>query len=433
MEPLFLQALRDPFIPGTNSRYIYIENQVELDLSYLENIPIIAGVTLAGGRTPRQPGPRLYTTTRPHVLFSIDGDNVRISGVRIQGPDMGVAGRDDKPKGIHINSHVNVEIAYNEISGWSGAAVEVKDNDERIDYVLNPETVRIHDNYIHHNQHVGTHGYGVVVGDGAYALIERNVFDYNRHAIAGDGSNGSGYQAYRNLVLEHGGYHDTYNACDLPDWVALVSPGTWIVAKALCLIPGSSPSYVHYTHQFDMHGQENCGISGAFNDAALNCGTTGEYMDIQYNSFFYTKGNAIKLRGTPEVGMFVDANVFAHDTLLDDGILREYAVAQTESGLFLGNNQARVNGMNELSTCDFDGDGINDLFLATGQTWWYSSGGDKPWVYLNTSTKHRSQVSLGFFDGDNICDVSVDGVIYPGGKPKKLPVNSLPPGGGVLQ
>ena len=45
-------------------------------------------------------------------------------------------------------------------------------------------TVRIHHNFIHHNQQDGTDGYGVAVVNRAYALIEKNVFDYNRHAIA---------------------------------------------------------------------------------------------------------------------------------------------------------------------------------------------------------------------------------------------------------
>jgi hypothetical protein len=415
LERLLVQALRTP---GT---YIDVENQVELDLSGREYIPIEEGVTLAGGRTARLAGPRLYTTTRPRVLFEIQGDNVRITGLRLQGADMGVPDGDDVSAGISINSNLNIEIDHNELFGWTGEAVGVSDEEGRIDYVTNPETVRVHDNYIHHNQHVGKFGYGVVVSDGAYALIERNVFDWNRHAIAGDGSDGSGYLAYRNLVLENGGYHDTYNACDLPDWVALVSPGAWAVAKALCLIPGSSPAYVLYTHQFDMHGQENCG------SWHYNCGTAGEYMDIQYNSFFYAKDNAIKLRGTPEIGMYVGNNVFANHLTFDS------AVQQTESGLVREpGNVLGYNGMNELGTCDFDGDGINDSFLATGQTWWYSSGGDKPWVYLNTFTKRRAEVTLGFFDGDNICDVLADGIIYPGGKTQKLPVNPLPPGGGVV-
>jgi hypothetical protein len=87
--------------------------------------------------------------------------------------------------------------------------------------------------------------------------------------------------------------------------------------------------------------------------------------------------------------------------------------------------------MNELGTCDFDGDGLNDLFLATGQTWWYSSGGDTPWIYLNTSKKRRAEVTLGFFNADNTCDVWVDGTIYPGGRTQTLPGNHVPPRGGI--
>ena len=271
--------------------------------------------------------------------------------------------------------------------------------------MTNPTTVRVRDNYIHHNQREGTEGYGIGLYNGAYALIERNVFDYNRHAISGgDGSDGSGYLAYRNLVLEHGGLHR-----NLPviGWV--------------------------HTHQFDMHGQENCGISGLFSDHVWNCGTAGEYMDIRYNSFFYTNGNAFKLRGTPEIGADVTDNVFAHPVLFttpqSGGGVTLGALEQTESGLRASNNLVGINGMNELGLCDFDGDGVNDFFLATGQTWWYSKGSTHmPWIYLNTSKKRRAEVTLGFFDGDNRCDVLVDGVIYPGGKPQ---TNSFPPRDGM--
>lgn len=132
-----------------------------------------------------------------------------------------------------------------------------------------------------------------------------------------------------------------------------------------------------------------------------------------------TKGPAIKLRGTPEGWMAVSDNVFVHDSLKHD------AVDWTENGPVLSDNLVNINGTNELGACDFDGDGLNDLFLATGQTWWYSSGGDTPWVYLNTSKKRRAEVALGFFDGDNRCDVLADGIIYPGGKPQKQLGNHL--------
>jgi hypothetical protein len=364
------------------------------------------------------------------------GDNVRITGVRIEGPDHNrVVPEDEEPNkgvGIKVLEVVNIKIDHNEIYGWSQAAIRVDDCDGvdeclspgRMPPSQNPQEVRIHDNYIHHNQRAGREGYGVSVNGGAYALIERNVFDWNRHAIKGGGQPGTGYAAYRNLVLKNGGYHDTYNACDLPNWLVLMSPAA-AAAKALCLL-GIGPSYVHYTHQFDMHGTDTCGIGH------LNCGAAGHSMYIRHNTFLYTAGNAIKLRGIPEDGMYIGANVFAHDSFYDHGLVVGGAVAQTAIGVYPEpGNVVDVDASTELGSCDFDGDGLNDSFMATGATWWYSSGGDKPWVYLNTSTKRRSQVTLGFFNADNICDVWVDGTIYPGGKTQTLRVNSLP-GGGVI-
>ena len=43
----------------------------------------------------------------------------------------------------------------------------------------------MHHNFIHHNQYNGL-GYGVCHGS-AYSLIEANLFDANRHSIAGTG------------------------------------------------------------------------------------------------------------------------------------------------------------------------------------------------------------------------------------------------------
>jgi hypothetical protein len=388
-----------------------------------------------------------------------------------------VVREDDEPdKGIGILSegHVNIEIDHNEIYGWSHTAVRVDDcqhpkypwclPDEPDGKMLpseNPREVRIHDNYIHHNQHQGKLGYGVSLHNGAYALIERNVFDWNRHAIEGDGSPGAGYAAYRNLVLENGGYHDTYNACDLKkllpeelDWLELakalpllLSPETLLT----CLIPGRAIEFDYYTHQFDMHGDDTC-FPGHW-----NCGTAGHSMFIRHNSFLYTRGDAIKLRGAPQLGMFVESNVFAHDTLQrddsdvlkamgclgnlftcgalllnDSDFLHVTAVEQTATGLFTSDNLLGVNGLNEIGSCDFDGDGIQDSFLATGQTWWYKSG-DMPWMYLNASTKRLEHMTLGDVNGDNICDVWVDGIVYPGGRPKQhLPGTPLSPGGGMV-
>jgi hypothetical protein len=368
---------------STPNTTIYVENDVVLDLSNENRIPIAAGVTLAGRRDARNVGPLLHTTTRPEYLFEITGDDVHITGLRIRGPELGHAhGDDNTPRGVLSNSYVNIEIDNNELYGWSGAAIEVQDYDDRIgifgepirsgDVISRPlqiakaRAVHIHDNFIHHNQHEEKFGYGVVVGHGAYAHIARNVFDFNRHAIAADGREGTGYVAHENLVLKGGGIDD-------------------------CKIWGCSD-----THQFDMHGRKTCGeIFGIKFQGEYNCGPAGEYMDIRYNAFQYTKDAAFRLRGTPAIGAEVNENVFAHNSV-------DAAVEGLEPGR---NNIADVDTFGEYGVCDFDGDGYDDLFLATGKTWWYSSAGRMHWVYLKKADERLHQVALGDFDGDNRCDV----------------------------
>jgi hypothetical protein len=412
--PTFMQALRTP-----NTT---VNVTADLDLSGLANIPIAAGVKLIGGRTavpgkPYQPGPRLFTTTIPSPLLNVTGARVRITGLRIQGhlsvDPPGISDSDDDSSiGISVafesRGPVPIEIDHNEIYGWSGAGVEVRgqqnwpfpvqvgfdDAAKLLVYGTTPEPAYIHDNYIHNNLHSGKMGYGVVVSaNGAHAYIERNVFDWNRHSISGDGSDNSGYRAYRNLVLPDGG-NDV--------WLG----GIW-----------------QYTHQFDMHGQSSYCLH-AFLDH--DCGTAGYDIDIQHNSFLYTAGLAIKVRGTPQLlpyGAVIRSNVFAHDSTSD-------AVDWTEGGVWLGDdNQVGVTPY-AIKSCDFDGDGINDLFLTTGQTWWYASAGTGPWIYLNASTLslQHGDISLGYFDGDGLCDVVAGGVTYSGGTtvPKLVP-RYIPP------
>jgi hypothetical protein len=372
LELLLRQALNTA---GTTIRVL---SGVELDLSLgaYANMSVAQGVTLIGTRTPRQRGPLLFTRSRPERLLVIRGNDVRISGLRIQGADTDVSGG-DRSVAISVSPGKDalidrIEIDNNELSGWNNAAISVKDGHDRIRYDRNPWSVRIHDNFIHHNQHPNEAGYGVVVGDGAYALIERNVFDYNRHAVAGDGSDASGYRAHRNLVLKHGGRHK------------------W------------GPIWRH-THQFDMHGQIWCG-------APAYCWTAGHYIDIRRNSFLYTAGKAINIRGRPQLGAFVFSNVFAHEYPWD-------AVEQTccYGNLEVGDNRLGIDGSDRYGACDFDGDGADDRFMATGETWWYASRGDGPWTYLNTSETLLADLTLGKFDGDDRCDVVAGDLISSGG------------------
>jgi hypothetical protein len=201
-----------------------------------------------------------------------------------------------------------------------------------------PEQVRIFHNYIHHNQHpqeswlpFGGHaaGYGVDVHHGAWAQVYENVFDFNRHAIAAAGDTG-GYEAFRNLVLKGGGVHN--------DGV-----------------------FTTHTHQFDVHGSGPSGKGGQ----------AGVKFLFANNSFQYLADNAIYIRGTPQQRIDIHDNVFAHEGLEDDrgdDAIRLQHHSDIGRSIFLGpNNVIDFDSYGRYGVCDFDGDGIDDLFLATGR------------------------------------------------------------------
>jgi VCBS repeat protein len=54
---------------------------------------------------------------------------------------------------------------------------------------------------------------------------------------------------------------------------------------------------------------------------------------------------------------------------------------------------------------DFDGDGDQDLFYATGAAWYYSPGGRAEWRFLSAKPDKLDSLLLGDFDGDGITDV----------------------------
>jgi hypothetical protein len=399
---LLVQAL------GTPNTTVRLATGVDMDLSGYKDIDIVHGVNLTSEQpcrqrkgaklvTPPTPpgptcsarnaqhrGPRLYTTTRPQPLFRItcdngnlNGDNVRLYGFRLQGPHMGVADGDENLEdAIEIDSCVGVEIANLELSDWSGEAIGVSDRAVRqvlpaappaehlrppARQLLDSEVVRIHDNFIHHNQHEGKFGYGVDVFEGAWAKIERNVFDFDRHAITASGGTGIGYLASHNLVLRGSDVHE---------------------------------------QMLDVHGDDNC---HTWSSSAWNCGNAGSLFWFTYNAFQYTASDAIKLRGRPRIGAYIENNVFVQESP-DDAV-----ALQTHDHVYpdplARANRAGLDSYGQYGVCDFNGDGRDDLFLPTGVTWWYSSAGKMNWVYLNAASEMLGQVALGDFDGDGRCDV----------------------------
>lgn len=371
---------------------------VDMDLTFFDGIAIADNVTLTSeapppksaigkvppakggkgrGRFGPQPplrdgrhlGPRLFTTSRPHALFvascqpgNYESNNIHILGFRIEGPDFDSMEGDDKlERAIQIDSCLGVEIADMEISGWSGAAVYVADGYSR---QLGPDTVQIHDNFIHHNQHVGGNGYGVDFSAGAYGTVERNVFDFNRHAVTSSGKPGTGYTADRNLILKGGGRHDRF--------------------------------YNTWTHLMDIHGDANCLFD---TDSSWLCGNAGDQFFMTNNAFQYTHDYDIKIRGTPVIGVNIFGNVFPQG----DG--DSIDTTQGFTNINVGPNTYNVDTFGEYGVCDFDGDGKDDLFLATGASWWTMSSAKMHWVFLAPYTERLKDVRLGDFNGDKRCDV----------------------------
>ncbi len=300
------------------------------------------------------------------------GDGVEISGFRLIGPHFGtMEGNDNLERGMIVKSCLNVDIHNMEIAGWSGQAIYV-DEDELYPRLLNPDAVKIYGNYIHNNQHKGGNGYGVDIRKGAYARIEQNVFDLNRHAIASSGKAGAGYSASENLILRGGGVHDKF------------------------LVP--------YTHLFDVHGDANCPsfISGLF-----NCGNAGDQYWMYNNTFQYLKDNSIKLRGVPRVAAYIYGNVFAKGSV--DDAIELFSSTNVTIGSGAQANIAGYDTYGRYGTCDLDGDGKDDFFLASGKTWWSMSAARMHWVFLKSASERLEKVGFGDFNGDGVCDVVAAG------------------------
>jgi hypothetical protein len=248
----------------------------------------------------------------------------------------------------------------------------------------------------------------VEVSYGAYALVERNVFDHNRHAIAGDGRAGTGYLAHDNLILPNGGVHFRCVITDGLGLIELVFNPFKLPVELTKAILGEGDIY--YTHALDMHGStDQCG----FLEGDHNCGLAGEYMEIEYNTIMYTRGNSIHLRGTPSDKMLVTHNVFANGRK-NGGAVSAGALVQNEKGLVdSANTYGSTAFFHPLTTCDFDGDGVIDPFAASGVTWWYSSSRKAGhWVFLNRSTKLTNNIELADKGGDGRCDATVGGVVF---------------------
>ncbi|MBI4660112.1 MAG: right-handed parallel beta-helix repeat-containing protein [Verrucomicrobia bacterium] len=208
-----LDDLLDALAKARAGQIVFIPGETEIDLTtriYIEQLvlEVPARVTLAGERGNNASRGALLTSDalKTPVMIRAGGPDVRITGLRIQGPcakryldhhrrAFGPGGGGHAyyykfPTSDGITTrHPGLEVDNCEISAFAHAGIALGQGDGH----------RIHHNFIHHCQYNGL-GYGIS-HDRASSLIEYNRFDWNRHSIAGTGRPGCSYVARNNVEL----------------------------------------------------------------------------------------------------------------------------------------------------------------------------------------------------------------------------------------
>jgi hypothetical protein len=384
-----------------------------------QNLVIPTGVTIRGNRRGMNLGPLLignynnttqqilgaecgFTDVQPDHIFEIEGDYVRVTGLRLQGPSEGTDATLPVADGIDIgNEHQSVWLAreytgvvvdHNDVSDWPGDGIAPYTAQPQPQfgcppaYVAPVNSVLAMRNFVHNNER-DNQGYGIV---GAGDTILGNTFLMNRHSIAADGHTEDTYSAWDNLVLSRA-----------PDYCATTCG--------------------HYQQDFDMHG---IGIPPGMNIGYG--GYAGNTVEIAWNTFLGGNRDNFDLRGQPcssadsfhnNVSEDILVETYAHQAIrlwnmdaTSDGdgfyVFVSTPSLQIQNNQFEDSSPSYSDPTTQLGVGDFDGDGVQDVFLATGAAWYYSPGGKPEWRYLNGGKTDRIGTLLfGDFDGDGRTDV----------------------------
>ena len=270
-----LDALSDALKNARPGDIVYLHGKAKIDCTirvHVENmvLEIPEEVTLASNRgEDGAKGGMIFSNsfaTRP--LIRAMGPNVRIAGLRLGGPNPDPCLEHHHRSFAERRGHqyyykfpvsdgiscdqFKLEIDNCEIGGWSHAAINLQAGSNH----------HIHHNFIHHNQYNGL-GYGIC-HDRSFSLIEYNLFNYNRHSIAGTGRPDSGYEARHNIEIKHS-----------------------------------------LSHCFDMHGGR---------DRQDNTNIASTWLKIHHNTFWCPE-TAIVIRGKPEQGCEIHNNWFYQQSL----------------------------------------------------------------------------------------------------------------------
>ena len=197
---------------------VFIPNGVKIGIAGL-TLTVPEGVTLASDRGRAledgtvSTGGMIYVATRQTECLVLSQNSV-FTGITLAGADterhmthlqrgLNSAGNSYTDyyyslilsRGLVVRGE-GVTISNCEISGFSEAGVLVEGY----------KGVKVSHCYIHHNQRNGF-GYGVSLYRECEVEIYGNLFNFDRHAIASDGSAGSSYYAHDNIHMGTAIYH----------------------------------------------------------------------------------------------------------------------------------------------------------------------------------------------------------------------------------
>lgn len=357
------------------------------------NIVVPDGTTIRGYRSQRFNGPQVLACVAPKTnspaaggdsspLFLATGRAVRFTGFRLHGPNGDP--RCDQTSNTASESAIEVSnpdmagclpsvwVDHMEISHWpNDAGVLVADPNPNAQPSpstppSSPDTpaALAVGNFLHDNQ------YGINSGGALFSQVRASVFYNPGNQPMASRENGclGGYASVDNILMA-----ETANGSEASDDV-------------------------------DMHG--------SLNPHHWNGGLAGDYFDVGWNTFLKTD-KTLWLLGSVYGKFIANVNQRGYScrfTQIHNNVFLQSqgnAITQDYNPPVLYNNSLSAENPTKepLLVGDFDGDKVDDAFLATGAAWYYSSGGQAEWRYLNRVSDPAKSLLLGDFDGDGRTDV----------------------------
>jgi hypothetical protein len=290
---------------ASSGTVIFIPGTVTIDMTGTPNTVIRAGVTLASDRgLGGSQGALIKYSSNSNgqymtSIFVVGGNNVRVTGLRLEGENLPQDGTGNGESSFLVGIKSMKEYRGAVWGGYSGLEV---DNCELRGFAwatvttLEATNVYVHHNYIHHNQARGE-GYGFDIY-GGQALIEANIFDYNRHDIAAGGNVRETYEARYNIIGPNG--------------------------------------HPIGSHHFDVHA---CNPNDLDDDSEVGPDfIAGDLYKIHHNTFQGGPQASVGIRSRPVTGAYINNNIF-NDVIGDtEGGVPIFQRAYTFGNMFVTNN-----------------------------------------------------------------------------------------------